>query len=338
MAPYTRLSETRTSMCYEGARMRVVVATHGHCFDGLASAVVFTRLVRSSEPSAEFTYRACGYGEGQLVPTDDVLSGDENAILDYRFHPSPRLTWFFDHHRTAFARSEDREFFNQRVPGGRFHFDPECSSCTKLIARVATERFAVDLADFSDLVDWADVIDAARFESAAQALDRSNPVMRLAAVVERFGNDTLIGRLARELSKKPLLDVATSEDVERRYGKLGRQHDLFVRRVRESAVRLGRVVFVDLTNEPVESVGKFVTYALYPDAMYSVIVGLLKNGAKVSVGYNPWCGLPRDVDISSICETYGGGGHAVVGAVQLKAADAPLARDIARRIAEKLAG
>ena len=25
--------------------MKLVVATHGHCFDGLASAVLFTRLV-----------------------------------------------------------------------------------------------------------------------------------------------------------------------------------------------------------------------------------------------------------------------------------------------------
>src|SRR5437773_8183346 len=103
--------------------MRVVVATHGHCFDGLASAVVFTRLVRAENPSAQFSYRGCGYGESQLVPTDRILSGDQNAILDYRFFASERLTWYFDHHRTAFATPADRSCFDERVPLGRYFFD-----------------------------------------------------------------------------------------------------------------------------------------------------------------------------------------------------------------------
>jgi hypothetical protein len=318
--------------------MRVVVATHGHCFDGLASAVLFTRLIRAEHPTAEMTYRACGYGEAQLTPKDDVLLGDENAILDYRFYPSERLTWYFDHHRTAFAKPEDRRFFDERVPGGRFFFDGACTSCTKLIDAVARERFGVVTDDLSELIRWADIIDSAAFQSAEQALDRSNPVMRLAAVIERYGDDAMLTRLAGELSTKPLLDVAGSHDVTRRYAKLAEQHDRFVRRVREGAEVMGRVVFVDLTNEPLESVGKFVTYALYPGAVYSVMVGLMKSGAKISVGYNPWSGAPRDVDISAICERYGGGGHPVVGAIQFKLSETSRARQVARAIAEELAG
>jgi hypothetical protein len=318
--------------------MRVVVATHGHCFDGLASAVVFTKLVRAQHPSAEFKYRGCGYGDRQLSPSDEVLSGDENAILDYRFFSSERLTWYFDHHRTAFATAADREFFEDRTSRRNFFFDDSYTSCTKLIEKVAQTRFGVSMNGLSELIRWADVIDSASFESAAQALDRSNPVMRLAAVVERHGDDGLLTRLVGDLTDKPLEVVSTSEYVTRRYAKLGEQHDRFVNRVRESAVRMGRVVYVDMTNEPLESVGKFVTYGLYPDAVYSVIVGLMKNGTKISVGYNPWSGKPRDVDISAICARYGGGGHAVVGAVQFTAEDAAKAREVARAIAQELAG
>jgi hypothetical protein len=317
--------------------MRVVVATHGHCFDGLASAVVFTRLVRAENPSAQFSYRGCGYGESQLVPTDRILSGDQNAILDYRFFASERLTWYFDHHRTAFATPADRSCFDERVPLGRYFFDENYASCTKLVDEVARTRFAVDADDLSELVRWANIIDSAAFPSAADALDRNNPVLRLAAVVERHGDDGLLTRLVGELEKKPLDIVSSSEEITRRYGKLAEQHDRFVRRVQEGAQRLGRVVFVDLTSEPLESVGKFVTYALYPDAVYSVIVGLMKNGVKLSVGYNPWSGKPRDVDISALCARYGGGGHAVVGAVQFKAAEIENARAVARKIAEELA-
>ena len=92
-------------------------------------------------------------------------------------------------------------------------------------------------------------------------------------------------------------------------------------RVRQRAEQHGRVVLVDLTDEPLETIGKFVTYALYPTAVYSVIVGVLKNAAKISVGYNPWSGKPCDVDISAICARYGGGGHPFVGAVQFSGAE-----------------
>src|SRR5687767_3388200 len=115
--------------------MRFVVATHGHCFDGLASAVLFTRLVRAVVgPNVSFVYRACGYGPGQPRAEEKLLDGDENAILDYRFTNTPRLSWYFDHHRTAFGTEADRAAFEGRVDSGRFFFDAAYSSCTKLVA------------------------------------------------------------------------------------------------------------------------------------------------------------------------------------------------------------
>ncbi|HVU03437.1 MAG TPA: hypothetical protein VHE30_16875 [Polyangiaceae bacterium] len=319
--------------------MNLVVATHGHCFDGLASAVVFTRLLRAAEgPQVKAVYRGCGYGEGQLVPSDALFTGDQNAILDYRFVPSDRLTWYFDHHRTAFVTPADRELFESRRATGKYFFDADMTSCTKLVAGIAEKNFGVDVSDLGEMIRWADVIDSAAFDTPEQALDRSNPVLRLAAVVERHGDDAFLARVVPELIQKPLAEVAAGPEVAKRYEKLGAQHERFVRRVRERAVRMGRVVFVDLTDEPLETIGKFVTYALYPDAVYSVIVGKLKNAAKISVGYNPWSGKPCDFDISAICARHGGGGHRVVGAVQRKASELAETREIALSIARELAG
>jgi len=72
--------------------------------------------------------------------------------------------------------------------------------------------------------------------------------------------------------------------------------------------------------------------------VYSVIVGLLKSGAKISVGYNPWSGQTLDRDISAICARYGGGGHPVVGGIAFKSSELDRARSVAREIAEELAG
>ena len=319
--------------------MRFVVATHGHCFDGLSSAVVFTRLIKAlGHTSAAFEYRTCGYGAGQARAEDKMLSGAQNAILDYRFCASDKLSWYFDHHRTAFGSEADREVFEQRRSSGQFFFDAAYSSCTKLIADIGRDRFGVDLPDLAELVRWADLVDSARFASPEDAVSRSSPIMQLVSVVEHYGDDAFFKELVPELSRRPLLDVASSKAVANRYKPLGKKHERFVSRVKQKSERLGRVVFVDLTESVLESVGKFVTYALFPDSVYSVVVGLLKNGPKISVGYNPWSGRPLDTDISAICARYGGGGHPVVGGISFPSAALDEARRVARSIALELNG
>ncbi len=327
----------RPGLCYE-ARVKVVVATHGHCFDGLASAVLFTRLLRSLDEKRKLSYRACGYGIGQQRADSALLSGDENAILDYRFTASPRLTWFFDHHRTAFQNAEDQKVYEEQKTSGRYFFDPDYSSCTKLIADVAWREFGVNDPLLADLVHWADVVDSARFESPEAAISRDNPVMRMVSVVEQHGDDNFIERFVKELLKKPLAEVAQSQSIEDRYRPIGEKHERFVTRVREKSTVQGRVVFVDLTESVLESVSKFVTYALFPECVYSVIVGLLKSGAKVSVGYNPWSGRPLDRDLSAICARHGGGGHPVVGAISFPVKELDRARTVAQEIARELDG
>jgi hypothetical protein len=301
--------------------------------------VVFSKLVRElGAAAATFEYRTCGYGAGQTRAEPHLFTGDENAILDYRFCPTPSLTWYFDHHRTAFGSADDRDVFEARRSSGQFYFDPAYSSCTKLIADVARERFSVDLASLKELVRWADMVDSARFASPEDAVSRSSPVMQLVSVVEHYGDDAFFKDLVPLLLDRPLDEVARSKAVANRYKPLGKKHERFVARVKQKSERRGRVVFVDLTESVLESVGKFVTYALFPDSVYSVVVGLLKNGPKISVGYNPWSGRPLDTDISAICARYGGGGHPVVGGISFPSSSLDEARRVARSIADELNG
>jgi hypothetical protein len=318
--------------------MRFVVASHGHCFDGLSSAVLFTRLMHERGlGNAEFDYKACGYGMNQQRSEEKLLTGDENAILDYRFSSSSKLTWYFDHHRTAFPTQADRAAFDA-AHNPNFFFDATYSSCTKLIADTAYKKFGFSDPVLDPLVRFADVVDSARFDSPEQAIDRSDPLMRLVSVVEHYGDDGFYALFVPELLKKPLSEVAGSSAVSERYKPLGKKHQRFVERVREKSDVQGRVVFVDLTDSLLESVGKFVTYALYPQSVYSVLVGVLKSGPKISVGYNPWSGKPLDADISAICARYGGGGHPVVGGISFGAGEVERARLVAHEIAKELAG
>lgn len=318
--------------------MRSVVATHGHCFDGLASAVLFTRLLTGLDPQPRhFVYRACGYGAGQAHPDARLLEEGESAILDFRFFPAENLTWYFDHHRTAFLTDDDRRVFDSRRSNGRYYYDADCTSCTKLIANVAETRFGIRDERLDELVDWADRIDAARFKSAAQAISRSEPILRMMSVVEHYGDDRFLARFVPELLEKPLSTVAASSRIDELYRPLGEKNARFIERVRAQAKLVDHVVFVDLTDRVLESVGKFVTYALFPESTYSVIVGRLKSSVKISVGYNPWSDRKRERDISAICARWGGGGHPVVGGISFKSSELERARVIAQQIADELA-
>ena len=321
------------------AKRRVVVATHGHCFDGAASAALFGRLLQHLEGAAtlEFGYRACGYGPGQSSLDPAWLDGELNAVLDFRYTTAPRLTWYFDHHRTAFQTPQEREHFDQHAGDGKRFHDEHYGSCSKLIADVARERFGFHDPMLDELVRWADIIDAARFESAEQAVMRAEPELRLMTVIEHHGDVGMLHKLVPLLGSLPLHEVTSHPEIQERWLQLAPLHQNFVERVRTRSSCIGPVVFVDLTDQLTEVVGKFVTYALFPQSAYSVVVSRARTKCKISVGYNPWCDTPRTHDISEICAQYGGGGHVVVGAVSLPQAAVDQARTIGMSIAQRLA-
>ena len=323
----------------------VVVATHGHCFDGLCSAVVFTRLMRHLHPDEElsFTYRGMGYGPGQNGVDQAVLTGVDNAILDFRFSPSPKLTWYFDHHVSAFVTPEDRAAYEEKAredtPGDRrFFHDGGYGSCTKLIADVGRERFGLDTSGLDELIRWADMIDRAAFPSAAMAVERKEPVLHLMTVVEHKGTDSFLDAMVRRLLERPLEEVAASEDVSAAYLPLAAQQQGFVDQVKQHAELRGSVVLVDLSATVIDVAAKFVTYALYPESAYSVLLSRSASKCKLSIGYNPWSPHPRRHNIAAICERHGGGGHPVVGAISLAASEIERAQQLAREIADELAG
>lgn len=331
-----------------GQASNVVVATHGHCFDGLCSAVMFTRLYRHlferERPGhgTSFTYHAAGYGPGQNGVEPRVLTGDVNAILDFRFSANPRLDWYFDHHVSAFVTPEDRAFYDRAVAEGearqqrRMFHDGAYSSATKLIADLGRDRFGLDPAPTAELVRWADMIDSASFPDAKMAVERTEPELRMMTVIEHLGDDAFLAKMVPRLLEQPLAEVARSADIAQAYEPLGRAHEAFVKLVEQRSEVVGDVVLVDLSDQLIDVAGKFVTYALYPASAYSVMLTRSKARCKISIGYNPWSAVPRRHNIAAICERHGGGGHPVVGAITLKAEVVDDAKRLIRSIAEEL--
>jgi hypothetical protein len=316
----------------------------------MASAALFTELwrtLRAGTPS-KVRYRSCGYGPGMTMIPEAWLDGDENAILDFRYTPSPRLGWYFDHHITGFGSPEERDQALALTPAAaspddlaappQVHFDPTYGSCTKLIADVARERLGVDLSRLADLIAWADRIDSARFPSAAAATDRTEPVLQLAAVVEHTGDASFLQTVVPKLLERPLGEVAADAEIQKLWRPIASAQEGFAARVAKNAKVEGRAVLVDLSGARLDAGAKFVTYAMFPGCAYSVTLSRNKHHYKLSVGYNPWSGIPRTHDIAAICQRYSGGGHPAVGAASFPLSEKERALTAARAVTAELAG
>lgn len=318
---------------------RVVVATHGHCFDGMASAALFTWLYRSLEgPNSSFAYHACDYGPGEGGVPSGWLNGDENAILDYRYSPAKSLSWYFDHHATAFQGAGDREHYDGRK-ALRGAYDPAYSSCTKLIADAARRDHGLEPPEhMRGLIEWADRIDAARFADVREAVDRADPVLQLMTVVEHHGHTHFVAILVPRLLSRPVEEVALGDDVQSLYAPLAKKRAGALAEIEARARLVGRVALCDLSEVPTEVIEKFAVYGLFPEALYAVTVTRTPSKLKVSVGYNPWSAAPRAHDIGVICRRHGGGGHPVVGAFARPVDKLEETRALAAAVVEELQG
>ncbi len=319
--------------------MKLRVLYHGHCFDGVASAATFTRFYKERiHPDAEVHYGGLLHRPGNLLFEGNMFDGDENAIVDFKYSPSDKLTWWFDHHQSAFLTPSDEAHYRADTSGKKF-LDPERKSCTEFIADVAREKFGFDDQPLGELVHWAHIIDGALYESAAQCVELKEPPLQLMQVIEADPDDGFVEQIIRELARQPLNEVATSSEVQKRFQPILKQHLETLEAIRRKATLDNGVVQFDLVDEGYEGFNKFIPYYLFPQATYSVALTRAPQRTKISVGSNPWAPRPRRHNIASICERYGGGGHAVVGAISFGTDEVEKARQaMAEIVAELSAG
>lgn len=315
--------------------MKLRLLYHGHCFDGVASAATFTRFYQERiHPGTEVNYTGLLHRPGNLFDLT-MFDADENAIVDFKYAASDKLTWWFDHHESAFLTPEDEAHFRADTSGKKF-LDPTRKSCTEFIADIAHERFGFNPEPITTLIHWAHVIDGALYESPAQCVELKEPALQLMQVIESDPDDSFIEQIIRDLTVRSLEEVATSDEVQRRFKPILQQHLDTLEAVRRKASFANGVVQFDLVDEGYEGFNKFIPYYLYPQTTYSVALTRAPQRTKISVGSNPWAPKPRTHNIAKICERYGGGGHAVVGAISFKPEEVEEARKAMREIVAEL--
>jgi hypothetical protein len=308
---------------------------HDKCFDGACSAALFSRFYRERiRGDADFTFSGLLHRAGALFDEVD-FDGEENAIVDFKYSSSPRITWWFDHHQSAFLSPQDAAHFEQDQSNRKF-YDPDFKSCSGFIAMIAQQRFGFDSSPLADLVHWADVIDGALYPGAKTAVEMAAPAMKLTMVIESAPDQTFVPNLIPLLATKSLAQILEEPFVAPLLPPLLKRHELSVGILEERTECKDGTIFFDVTDQELEGYNKFVPYYLHPESIYSV--GLSKSSfrVKVSVGSNPWAPEEPVVNLAKICERYGGGGHARVGAISFDVNRHAAAIQAAREIVEEL--
>jgi hypothetical protein len=307
------------------------VLYHDHCFDGAASAAYFSRFIAGAvHPGVEFRYTGMSHKASQMFDPA-LFDGDENAIVDFKYSSDPRLTWWFDHHQSAFLNAADAEHF-RRDTTGRKLYDPSFKSCTSFISKVACERWGFRAPDLDDLVHWSLIIDGAQYPDARTAVELGAPAMKLTLVIEAAKGSDIVHKAIGWMQHRQLADIVTEPEVQDLYKPLYQRHLDSIGIIKDRARQDNGVVFFDLAGYDVEGYNKFIPYYLFPASVYTVSVSPSSFRTKISVGSNPWTAEAPKHNLASICERYGGGGHARVGAISFE----PGALEKARAVAEEI--
>ena len=323
--------------------MRVKVFYHDKCFDGACSASLFTRFHRECIASdASYQYHGLVHRAGALFDESE-FTGDENAIVDFKYSASPRITWWFDHHLSAFLDAAgSREFSclpeRSGLCGSRKFFDPDYTSCTSFLAYIGATKFGFNTEPVADLIHWANIVDGALYESPEAAVEMAAPAMKLTLIIESTQDPEFIPRLIPLLTEMPLSEVLAQPFVAPLLPPLMERHAEGIELIRSRSEEVDGTIFFDITDRQVEGFNKFIPYYLHPKATYSI--GLSKSSfrTKVSVGSNPWTKADpaKMVNLAQVCERYGGGGHARVGAISFPPDQADKARQAAAEIVAEL--
>jgi hypothetical protein len=322
--------------------LRVRVFYHDKCFDGACSASLFTRFHRERiAPGAIYEYHGLVHRAGALFDEAE-FTGDENAIVDFKYSASPRITWWFDHHQSAFLTPQDQAHFRacQADPGCamRKFFDPAYISCTGFLAHIAATKFGFDTAPVAEMIHWANIVDGAQYESPEAAVEMAAPAMKLTMVIESTQDPAFVPRLIPLLTEMPLAEVLAAPFVADLLPPLLERHKQALELIRSRSEERDGTIFFDITDHPTEGFNKFIPYYLHPQATYSI--GLSKSSfrTKVAVGSNPWTKADpaKMVNLAQICERYGGGGHARVGAISFPPDQEDKARAAAAEIVAEL--
>jgi hypothetical protein len=160
--------------------------------------------------------------------------------------------------------------------------------------------------------------------------------MKLTLVIEAAKGSGIVQKIIGWMQSRTLDDIIQEPEIHALYDPLYRRHVESIDIIKNQTRQNNGVVFFDLAGFDVEGYNKFIPYYLFPSSTYTVSVSPSSFRTKISVGSNPWAPEEPKHNLATICERYGGGGHARVGAISFEPGALEKARTVAAEIVAEL--
>lgn len=279
-------------------------------FDGLACAMMLKELGLIDE--VKFVHpKDVQDGKIELSKTDITTN------LPY----DPRVGLAFDHHESETDRLRAIE------TNGKLIIDPNARSAARVLydyyggrdkfPRISDELMeAVDKGDSADFTE-EEILHPTGWVLLHYLMDARTGLGRFHNF--RISNYDLMMELIDYCLEHTIDEILELPDVKERVDLYFEQEKLFKEQLQRIAKVDGDCVILDLRNEEVIHAGnRFMIYALYPEAKYSIHVvwGFKKQNTAVMIGKSI-INKSGVVDIGQLCLAYGGGGHHNAGTCQL---------------------
>lgn len=232
-----------------------------------------------------------------------------------------RVGLAFDHHESE----EDR--LRATETSGKLIIDPNARSAARVLynyyggrdkfPRISDELMeAVDKGDSADFTE-EEILHPSGWVLLHYLMDARTGLGRFHDF--RISNYDLMMELIDYCLEHTIEEILELPDVKERVELYFEQEKLFKEQLQRIAKVDGDCVILDLRNEEVIHAGnRFMIYALYPEAKYSIHVvwGFKKQNTAVMIGKSI-INKSGVVDIGQLCLAYGGGGHHNAGTCQL---------------------
>ena len=279
-------------------------------FDGLACAMMLKEIGLIDE--IKFVHpKDVQDGKIELFKTDITTN------LPY----DQRVGLAFDHHESE----EDR--LRATETSGKLIIDPNARSAARVLynyyggrdkfPRISDELMeAVDKGDSADFTE-EEILHPSGWVLLHYLMDARTGLGRFHDF--RISNYDLMMELIDYCLEHTIEEILELPDVKERVELYFEQEKLFKEQLQRIAKVDGDCVILDLRNEEVIHAGnRFMIYALYQEAKYSIHVvwGFKKQNTAVMIGKSI-INKSGVVDIGQLCLAYGGGGHHNAGTCQL---------------------
>src|SRR5277367_5408605 len=207
---------------------------HDKCFDGACSASMFMRFHRECVKTADkFSFHGLVHRAGALFDENAFVAG-ENAIVDFKYSASPKVTWWFDHHQSAFLSPEDQKHF-EATRTAKTMYDTSYKSCTSYIRDVARDKWGFTAPDLEDLVHWATIIDGAQYADPKTAVELGSPAMKLTLIIEGSRGSETVQHIIRLMQQMSLAEIVNLPEIQMVYQPLYKRHLKSLEIIREKS-------------------------------------------------------------------------------------------------------